>query len=119
MRRRAMKWVITIGILCVIYIGVEVLLLYNHTPTLYSTVKRLQAHAPEIEVHGEKWTYKDTVDLNKKNLTKFTQGEESYREEMYFFPGKPGLPANIFIKKQGTEYYRYMRSTIMFFHGVG
>ncbi|TKJ83301.1 hypothetical protein PaeCFBP13512_23025 [Paenibacillus sp. CFBP13512] len=118
MRRRAAKWVLAIGVLCVIYIGVEVLLLYNRTPTLYSTVKRLEAHAPQIEAYGEKWTYKDIEDLKGEKLTKFTKGEGAYKDQMYFFPGRPGAPANIYIKKQGTEYYRYMRTTLMFVHGI-
>ncbi|TKJ92990.1 hypothetical protein PaeCFBP13512_06480 [Paenibacillus sp. CFBP13512] len=118
MRKRVIKWILVISAICVIYIGVEVLLLYNHTSTLYSTVKRLQAHAPKIEAYGEHWTYKDTVDLKEAKPTKFTQGEGAYKDQMYFYPGRPNSPANIFIKKQGTEYYRYMRSTIIFFHGV-
>jgi len=119
MSRQVTKWVLTIVALCVVYIVVEVILLYNHTPTVYSTVKRLQAHAPAIEAYGEQWTYKDTVDLSDMKPTKFTQGEGAYKDQMYFYPGRPNSPANIFVKKQGTEYYRYMRTTIMFFHGVG
>lgn len=118
MSRQVAKWVLTIVALGVLYVGAEVLLLYNHTPTLYSTVKRLQAHAPAIEAFGEQWTYKDTVDLKDEKPTKFTQGEGAYKDQMYFYPGRPKSPANIFIKKQGTEYYRYMRTTLMFVHGV-
>ncbi|WP_017815120.1 hypothetical protein [Paenibacillus shenyangensis] len=119
MYKRVTKWVLTIGTICVLYIGVEIILLYNRHPTLYSTVKRLQAHAPEIEAYGEKWTYVDTENVDEKKLEKFTEGEGAYKDQMYFFPGRPGTPANIYIKKQGTEYYRYMRSTFIFFHGVG
>lgn len=118
MHRKVVKWILIFGALGAIYIGVEVLLLYHHKPTLYSTVKRLQAHAPAIEAYGEQWTYKDTVDLKEAKPTKFTQGEGAYKDQMYFYPGRPKSPANIFIKKQGTEYYRYMLTTLMFVHGL-
>lgn len=118
MSRQVAKWVMMIVVLGVLYVGIEVLLMYNHTPTVYSTIKRLQAHAPAIEAYGEQWTYKDTVDLKEAKPTKFTQGEGVYKDQMYFYPGRPKSPANIFIKKQGTKYYRYMRTTLIFVHGV-
>lgn len=53
MSRQVAKWVLIIVVLGVLYVGIEVLLMYNHTPTVYSTIKHLQAHAPAIEAYGE------------------------------------------------------------------
>lgn len=118
MRRRITKWILAIFILFFVYIGVETMLLYKIKPTVYSTVKRLAAGAPEIEAYGEKWAYQDTVDIGDMRLTKFTEGEGKYKDQMYFFPGRPGRPANIFVPKQGTEYYRYSLAPFIYFHGV-
>ncbi|WCT58042.1 hypothetical protein PQ456_11170 [Paenibacillus kyungheensis] len=62
-------------------------------PMIYSTVTRCVAQAPEIEAYGQKWAYVDTVDIGTSTLTKFTEGEGLYKDQMYYFPGTPIRPA--------------------------
>ncbi|WP_046226397.1 hypothetical protein [Paenibacillus dauci] len=118
MRRQVLKWIMAIGALFIIYIGTELFLMYQVKPTIYSTVKRWAAHAPEIEAYGQKWAYVDTVDIGTSTLTKFTEGEGPYKDQMYYFPGRPVRPAYIFVPKAGTEYYKYQLSTFIFFYGI-
>lgn len=107
-RYRKLKWILGLFCILVIYVGIEISLASHNKVGLYATAKRIMAHAPQVTAYGGyQLSYMGTVDYGPNYMEKFVYGNGVYKDQLMKARKTPDRPPYIFLKKQGTEYYKY------------
>ncbi|MEW4370115.1 hypothetical protein [Paenibacillus kandeliae] len=92
----------------VVYVGTEYELSRHEKTGIYPNVKRMLAGAPVVTAYGgHALNYVDTVQAEDSELEQFIYGDGVYQDRLYKMNMTPDKPPYIFLRKEGSRYYKY------------